>query len=50
MIRYSEVIAGEAHRMRIARESRGYDAALALAGEGVRVVGRGPVHPLVRAR
>ncbi len=50
MIRYLDVIAAEAQRMRVARDSRGVRPTVDLAGQGVRRLGRCVVHPLVRAR
>lgn len=48
MIRYGDVITDEMRRMRIARESRGFEARGYGSG-GARQVGGRAVHPLVRA-
>ena len=50
MVRYLEVVGGEMRRMRMARESRGFDAQQPAALRVARPVRRGAVHPLLRAR
>ena len=50
MLRYVDVVGGEMHRMRIARESRGFQGARRAPAAGGRAVGRRAVHPLLRAR
>ncbi len=50
MLRYLDVVAGEMRRMRIARESRGFDARDLRHVRVARAVGGRAVHPLLRAR
>ncbi len=48
MVRYADVVTGELHRMRVARESRGHDPRWIWQARGGRVLRRRAVHPFVR--